>query len=109
MAGTADTVRAFVFLSLLVYFGLRIRASTSKFYEGRISTSAETRHARYLLYPSFTICPIMPSNWSGGTYINGVLGGNSIGIFLISGHFLGPFLSQFKFVGGLKKLRHMSS
>ena len=86
----AGRIRAFVYLSLLVYFGLRIRASTTKFYGGRISTSAEKRHARYLLYPSFTICPIMPSNWSGGTYLNGVLGGNSIGIFFHLGPFFGP-------------------
>ena len=75
MAGEMDRARAFVYFSLLVYFGLRIRASTSKFYEGRLSTSSETRHAGYLRYPSFTVCPIMSSNWSGGA--GGVLGGSA--------------------------------
>ena len=77
MAGEVDRARAFVYFSLLVYFGLRIRASTSKFYEGRLSTSSETRHAGYLRYPSFTVCPIMSSNWSGGANLNGVLGGGA--------------------------------
>ena len=78
MAGTADRVRTFVYLALFAYFGLRIRGSVSKYYEARVGTSSETRHARYMTYPSFTICPVMPSNWSGGAHLNGVLGATNV-------------------------------